>query len=371
MSKSIKKNMSVEEIIIIGGSYAAILALKTVLSSKTKTFNITLISPNEFTFFNVAVPRLLIDNSLIDKTIFRLDEVIENLQKGTNHKVTHIKSTVTKVELDDKKVVTTNDKEYSYNYLIIASGSRSISPLWKLDNEKSNEYNIGSIKNFTNKIKQAKTIAIIGGGSTGVETAGELATEYPNKKVTIYTGSSGPLSGSLPNHVNSTTSKLEKLGVEIINNERVTTKDNEITLSNGKTKQYDLVIEAQKLIPNTEFLLKKYLDEQGFIKTDNYFRVPQNHEVIVIGDILSIGLHSLVDLNYNQKSIFENIIKFEIFKEGNKIKEYKRPKNPTMLVPIGKNGGVGAFNGWNFPNFLVWLFKSRDFMIPKAKDSLT
>ncbi|KAI5952495.1 hypothetical protein KGF54_003362 [Candida jiufengensis] len=365
--------MSLEKIIIIGGSYAAILALKTILSSKTKKFDITIISPNEYTFFNVSVPRLLIDNSLIEKTLFPIKEVVEYLAKGTGNKVTHIRSSVEKVEFDTKSVIVANGEKLNYDYLIIASGSRSTSPLWKLDSTKSNDYNLDSIKEFTEKIKTAKTIAIIGGGATGVETAGELGTEYYGEKdITLYTGSSGPLSETLPNHVDSATQKLNKLGVKIINNERVKPEGNTIILQNGTSESFDLVIEAFKLIPNTEFLSKNYLDDQGYIKTNNYFQIPQIKDVFIIGDVLSIGLHSIVDLSYNQKPIFEKIIEKEIFNNNSIVlKEYQRPTTPTYLVPIGKNGGVGAFYGWNFPNFLVWYLKSKDFMIPKAKKFLT
>ena len=37
-------------------------------------------------------------------------------------------------------------------------------------------------ENFTDEIKQAKSIIVVGGGAVGVELAGEIATDYPGQK---------------------------------------------------------------------------------------------------------------------------------------------------------------------------------------------
>lgn len=33
------------------------------------------------------------------------------------------------------------------------------------------------------------------------------------------------------------------------------------------------------------------------------------------------------------------------------------------MVPIGRNQGVGAFNGWKLPTFAVKMAKGKDYMI--------
>jgi hypothetical protein len=35
-------------------------------------------------------------------------------------------------------------------------------------------------------------------------------------------------------------------------------------------------------------------------------------------------------------------------------------------IPIGPKGGVGVIYGWRVPSWLVWLLKSRNFMMDKS-----
>lgn len=361
-------------VIIVGGSYAAILALKTLLSTKDVKLDITMISPNDKAFFNVSVPRLLVENDSIKKTVFPLGESIDNLVKGTIHKAAHIQSSVKKVDFKSKSVIIADESKLNYDNLILASGTRSVSPIWKLDSVKSVDFTLDSIKETSAQIQKAKSIAIIGGGTTGVETAGELGHEYKGKKkIVLYTGSLGPLSIPLPNHVSSVTKKLEKLDIEIVNNQLVKKEgDSTIVFKDGTTRDFDLVVEAFKLIPNTEYLPDEVLDKNKYVITDEYFRVRDFHEVICLGDILALGQQSVVDLTYNQKPIFAKTVAYEVFDDLNvKLTPYVKPSKATIVVPIGRDGGVGVIYGWSIPNCVVWFAKSRNFMIPKASEFFT
>lgn len=45
--------------------------------------------------------------------------------------------------------------------------------------------------------------------------------------------------------------------------------------------------------------------------------------------------------------------------------QYK-PMKQTQLVPIGPKGGVGSVMGWKVPSVMVWMVKSRTFMVEKV-----
>ncbi|KAI5970612.1 hypothetical protein CANMA_000353 [Candida margitis] len=366
---------STKSVIIVGGSFAAIAALKTLVATKEVKLDITLISPNDKAFFNVAVPRLLVENEVtIEKTVFPLDESLDKLTKGTLHKATHVKSSVKHVEFNGKVVTIADGSKLSYDNLILASGARSVSPIWKLDSVENVDFTLESIRQTSDRIQKARSIAIIGGGTTGVETAGELGHEFKGrKKIVLYTGSSGPLSIPLPGHVSSVTDKLKQLGVEIVNNQLVKKQgESTIVLEDGTTRDFDLILEAQKLIPNTEYLPNEVLDKRRYVITDDYFRLRDFHDVICLGDILALGQQSLVDLVYNQNPTFSKAIAYEVFGDTKvKLTPYVKPSRPTILVPIGRNGGVGVVYGFSIPNFVVWFSKSRDFMIPKASGYCT
>lgn len=93
------------QVVIIGGSYAGILALKTLLKSSPIELNITLISPNDSGYFNAAAPRLLIEPESIEKTIFPIKPTIEKLTSGTIHTAKFLQGVVTKVDLTNQKVL--------------------------------------------------------------------------------------------------------------------------------------------------------------------------------------------------------------------------------------------------------------------------
>ena len=76
------------------------------------------------------------------------------------------------------------------------------------------------------------------------------------------------------------TGKLNQLGIEIVNGERVNVKDKTIEFADGSTKSFDLIIETLGLLPNTDFLPKKVLNEYGYVDTDEYLRLKDHHNVI-------------------------------------------------------------------------------------------
>lgn len=117
-----------------------------------------------------------------------------------------------------------------------------------------------------------------------------------------------------------------------------------------------MVVEAFKLIPNTEYLPDEVLDKNKYVITDEYFRVRDFHEVICLGDILALGQQSIVDLTYNQKPIFAKTVAYEVFDDLNvELTPYVKPRKATIVVPIGRDGGVGAIYGWSILTVLFGL----------------
>ncbi|KAK9114823.1 hypothetical protein Syun_021620 [Stephania yunnanensis] len=66
----------------------------------------------------------------------------------------------------------------TYDYLVVALGHNAYVP--KTMTERLKQY-----EEENEKIKSVDSILIIGGGPTGVELAGEIVTDFPEKKVTV------------------------------------------------------------------------------------------------------------------------------------------------------------------------------------------
>lgn len=359
------------KVVILGGSYAASLAAEAI-SSLDKDAEVTVVSESTHSYFNVAAPRLLIEPEKIDKVFFSVEQWLT--QKFSKEKGKFVHGTVEAVDFAAKQVSVglgidrATKESIHYDILIIATGTRS-TPGFKLNG--THDATSKAIKDLNQKITKAKSIAVIGGNATGVEVAGELGS-LKTKKVTIYTGSSSPLSFLDEKRAKATTEKLEKLGVKVVNEIRsrsVTEKDGKWTIEfdDGTSADYDLVIEATGVTPNTSFLDSSVLDDRGYVVTDKSFAV-KGHEdsVLALGDVLSIGQNTIVDIKFNQIGVFKATVAKLLNKPTQK-KLYNPSSSATVVVPISRSGGIGLLNGWGLPNLIVRLAKSRDFMVSQAK----
>lgn len=351
------------KIVIIGGGPAGLTASKSI-AKKTPSADVQLIAPNDEFWFNIAAPRLLVDREEIDNTFFNLPLALKN--RGQKF----VKGFVQSISFDKKIVILDNKEEVNYDYLIIASGARAPSEAFKV--YQSSDITRQALKDTFEDIKKSKNICIIGGGPTGVELSGEVAFTYKDKKVTLYTGEKQPLPMLDTYRGNAASSKLKVLGVEVINDVFVDyKKDGEkyvVTEKNGKSGEYDLVVPAFGVSPNSSYIHQtNYLDTKGFVKVDENLRVCEN--VYAFGDIVSGSSQSLMDLIYQQVAVLEAVLDKDINNNtGTQIKPYTPATSDTMVVPISEQGGVGVLKGWGIPNFLVRKIKSETFMINKASE---
>lgn len=364
---------SSKHIVIIGGSYAGILAAKSIFGRKDQSVNVTLISSSTNAYFNVSTPRLIVEPEKIDKTLFPVEKTLKKYSNGVDYRF--VLGNVVSANFNNNSLIVENAKgkqTINYDYLIVASGARTDVPAFKLGGDYQDT--VDSIKKLNRSTKDAKKIIILGGGPTGVETAGELGYLYGKEKdIVLYTGLTGPLLQLGSSKSATTVSKLAQLGVKVVNNKKSTSFEesgspSKVIFEDGSSA--DVVIPAYGLIPNSEFLDVKFLDSRGYLKTDEYLRVDGHHNVIGLGDILSIGENTILNIKYSQMAAFESVVDLELFGNKNsKLRPYS-PIKATLGVPVSRDGGVGVALGWSLPSFIIKFMKSKDFMISKASETL-
>ncbi|CCE78693.1 Piso0_000721 [Millerozyma farinosa CBS 7064] len=365
-----------KHVVIVGSSYAGIAAAKIILKKRDARIKLTLISPDDRNYFNVAAPRLIAEPEKLSNVFFSVIDFLSKNSKSGSCKF--IKGKVVKSNFNEKNVtITTPNSEtisLSYDNLIIATGTRCKEGIFKAGLSK--EAICSKIKDVNSSIIKSKRIVILGGGVTGVEVAGEIGSNFgKNKEVVLYTGMKNACFNLGESISQKAETQLKAQNVIVENNiraERIVHIEGKYRayLSNNDFVEADLILQTIGEIPNSEFIDKSYLDDSGYLQTDEYFRVEGHHEVIGLGDILSIGERSLTNLKFCQLSVFSSTADHEIFDYSNSLVPYKKGKQ-TIIIPISKMGGVGVLFGWQIPNFLVWLVKARDYMISFASRDLS
>lgn len=353
------------KVVILGGSYAGAMALTSLYKVHPQA-EVTLVSLTTHTYFNIASPRLLVEPEKFDKTVFSLENFVK---RRSNGKGKFIQGKAIGVDFENNEVTVQTSEgpiNLEYDVLVLGTGSAT---LW--DGFKVNESHLAAklaILSTAEKLKSAKTVAIIGGGSTGVETAGEIAYAFKNIRVTLYTGSSGPLK-EFPRLTAGATSKLAKLGVKIVNNVKTkSVTETEAILESGEIVQSDLVIEAFSLTPYSAYLPDSVKDKYGYVKTDKQLIVQGTTNVIALGDLVSGSSKTIIDLKMAQMAVYSATLK-RILK-GNKSTREWTPMQNSILVPISPTGGEGMIFGWHVPNFIVRFLKAKTFLLEKAEEDL-
>jgi apoptosis-inducing factor 2 len=175
-----------------------------------------------------ASPRAIASTDLMPKEKILLD--IEPGFKQYGDKVKFVVGKATSWD-PEKRVIFISEpsgKEISISYhaLVLATGSRSQSPVWSSYGNGHEEIET-ALANANAQVKSAKSIVIAGGGPAGVETAGEIA-EYlngtpgwfqtrpknPKAQITLITSSEKLLPVLRPAIAKQAEYDLNRLGVE-------------------------------------------------------------------------------------------------------------------------------------------------------------
>jgi len=261
-------------------------------------------------------------------------------------------------------------EKIEYDYLVIATGSYL--ELFPGLNQKQT---IEKFKDESDKIRGAKRILVIGGGATGVELSGEIASRYPHKKVTLLHTSSLLVDTRLSHQFQKNLQQnLKSLNVNLILGDKLDLSQLPDTnlhsgpfhfvTQNGTEIEVDhfIVCVGSKL--NTDWLKKSHsnvMNDKGQLYVNTKFLVLGMDNVFAIGDVTDHKeIHQSIYAQNSGEAVAENIIA--------KIKHrtmIDTPNNkPTMFVTCGSKLGVAEYQNFTFPKFIGNIIVSK----AKGKD---
>ncbi|KAK5134114.1 hypothetical protein LTR08_006889 [Meristemomyces frigidus] len=385
------ETMETRNIVILGTSFAGLSiahylakhTLPQLQQAKDAKYAIHLVDPSTHFWWHIAAPRELVSVKEMKHEDCFVDCMAGFKQyPALKDSIIFHQGSAAGLDINARTVaIKTHEggsETLEYYALVIATGIRSPTPLTTLQGDHTISQR--ALEEMNKTLATAKDVVISGGGSVGVETAGEIATHLNGKaKITLITGSDRLLPELRKSLGIKAQTMLEKVGVTVLYNTRVQgsekTSDGktEIKLDNGQTMTADAYIPAIGVQPNTDFLPESLKIQGGYVATNGEtLRVDAaGPRVYAAGDVTKVNKGGLLLLQGAIPVLGANMGHDLLSDAGvGKVAErkYVRKDTETQLVPIGAKTGVGAVFGWQMPGFAISMIKGKDYFLKTMPD---
>ena len=385
---------SIHNIVILGASFAGLgvahgllKAIPSLQSQTKKNYKVTLVANSTHFWWSIGAPRAMLKpypNSNDDSFI----PISKGLSQYPPEQVEFVHAEITGLDTDKREVFyqLKDEKEnlaqaisnIHFDTLVVATGSTGPSPIYSLHG--SHIPTLHAYKDIQTRLPSAKSILVVGGGSAGTETAGELGYLHGKNKsdpkdITILSGGERLLPALRPAIGKRAQETLTEMGVKTEHNIRLTNSRKlddgreEVTLSDGSKRTVDILLVATGRFPASSFLPTCLLDDKKRVIVDSYLRMPSIRNAYAVGDNASNSPGGALTIKTQVPTTFGNIIA-ELSGKGNGKVWKPMTEKEMQVVPIGPDGGVGAAFGWWLPSFAVKMIKSRNFMFPMAMQTV-
>ncbi|KAF7805747.1 apoptosis-inducing factor-like protein A-like [Senna tora] len=353
-SSSVRGN----KVVVIGGGVAGSLLAKSLQFHS----HVTLIDPKEYFEMPWGSLRAKVEPSFGERMMINHREYLTNA-----HIVISNATNITKTQ-----VITDDGRQIDYDYLVIATGHADSFPKRKTER-------LDQFRQEFDKIKSAKSILIIGGGPTGVELAGEIASDFPSKKVTLVHKGPRLLDFIGPKAADKTLSWLKSKKVDVkleqsVNLSAIKEGSKEYQTSLGEKIEADCHFLCTSRNSGSAWLekteLKNELDVLGRLKVDQYLRVCGRPNIFAIGDISDVPEIKQGFCAQKQATLVVRNLKvlIEGGKEGS-MGTYT-PLPPVAIVSLGRKEAVAQLPGLTVIGRVPGLIKSGDLFVGKTRKQM-
>ncbi|KAJ4978842.1 hypothetical protein NE237_009622 [Protea cynaroides] len=346
-----------KRVVIVGGGVAGSYLAKTLQHH----VDVTLIDPKEYFEIPWATLRSMVEPSFAKRSLIRHTDYFKDGRVIISHA-----SNITETE-----VLTTDGHRVPYDYLVVATGHAYSVP--KARTEKLQQYEAEH-----QKIKAADSILIIGGGPTGVELAGEIAVDFPEKKVTLVHRGSRLLEFIGTKASTKTLDWLTSKKVEVILGQSVNLNSASdgnglYQTSGGEIIKADchFVCAGQDMGSSwlKETMLKDKLDMHGRLMVDENLRVKGWNNIFAIGDITDVQEIKQGYIAHKHASVTARNLKLLITGGKSKLEKYKG--GPSLaLVSLGRKEGLLELPFATIIGCVPGYIKSGDMFVGKTRKEM-
>ncbi len=370
-------------VIVVGGGFAG---LELVRQFKNQPFEVTLIDKQNFHTFQPLLYQLASGGIGPDGIAYPLRKIV-----GVIPNIRFRMAEVQSVDLV-QKCVKTNVGTFPYDYLILATGAAT-----HFFGNKAIEAQAFGLKSIQDALALRSSIllrfekainasskderlshlhfVVVGGGPTGVETAGALIEmkqhvlpvdyrelDASEMKVTLIEASPRILAAMSPTSSERARLDLEQMGVEVKLGVAVQSyQSGVIRLSDGENlKAETLIWSAGVKGAFPEGLDASLVGKSNRLMVNRYLQLQSHHDVWVVGDVALVvgdeqypnGHPMVAPVAVQQAKIAAFNIKSQA--NGKPLRAFKYRDNGSMAT-IGRHKAVMEAMGFKLSGILAWL----------------
>jgi len=375
-------------VVVIGGGYGGIRAIEHL--AHNSHISITLIDKNPYHYMQAEVYDFIANKVDMSQVMIDLPSLMKSFGK-----VAFLCEEVSGIDTHASSV-STPTQTIAYDYLIIATGSRTYFPDF-IKGLRDHAHGVKSVpaaldfkqqfeRSLLNRI-EAQTrgcdvepfnIVIGGAGLSGVEIAAEMAAYanhfYKNgnfgcRGVDVYLIDAYEtiLFGMDPFLIESAYERLTKLGVHVWHNNRISeVRKNEILLDNGKILDFEFMIFTGGIAAST---LTQYLgfetNTKGHLIVDENLNIPTHENIYAIGDITQALTNEgkfIPPTAQLAERGGESVARNILLSLKGKAKQPFRFKNQGVMIALGGEYGAGLLpGGIKVKGYIAYLIKKAIF----------
>jgi NADH dehydrogenase len=278
-------------VLILGGGYAGVLCANRLRSSLTGAeaahTRIALVNPSDMFFERIRLHELAAGSR---------QSVATPLAQLLHPDIELVVGRVLQVDPDAKVVDIKRDDvtmERAFDKLVYAVGSGSASV--RVPGAAEHAFQIGDPESATAAATAVRSgaagqrIVVVGGGFTGVETAGEVAEQHPDAVVTLV-AAGGLVASMRPAARSAIREKLERLRVHILEQPRVrAVAAQRLTFADGSGLDFDVCLWAAGFaVPQLAAESGLACDEIGRLRVDAQLRSIDAPDIFGAGDAVRL-----------------------------------------------------------------------------------
>jgi NADH dehydrogenase len=366
----------VPHVVIVGAGFGGLQAAQKLANAPVQ---ITMIDRHNYHLFQPLLYQIAIAGLVPSQIAYPLRTIFRH-QKNIDFQMGEVSS------IDfESRYVKANGSIIGYDYLILSVGGQT--NFFGMQTVESNSFqlkNVDSAVETRNHLlsmlevdaeqrRALLTFVVVGGGPTGVETAGALAEliihvmtkDYPHmdlNDVRVLLIEAAPsVMMTYPDELRHATRKLlRRKNVEILENTKLVDYDGrQVTLADGTC------INAQTLIWTAGVRSAKITDRLGVeqaaagrVRVEPTLQLPGHPEVFIIGDAAYVengnGQPLPMLATVAQQQARATARNLQRILKGQTPEPFHY-KDPGLLATIGRNAAVARIWGLSFSGFIAWM----------------